>query len=112
MPQPNMTDRSDRDIWRMIERNPSIAYEDEIVAYDILAAEKRTAISSLLTQVETMVQRSGNPAGFDAEAWLSRWLDEPNPAVGNVRPIDLMTTADGQVRVSTLLAQFESGAYT
>ena len=34
-------DRNDRDIWRMVEGNRSIAYEDEIIAYDILAAEKR-----------------------------------------------------------------------
>ena len=36
-----MTERNDRDIWRLIERNPSIAFENEIIAYDILAAEKR-----------------------------------------------------------------------
>lgn len=107
-----MTDRTDRAIWRMIQRNPSIAYEDEIIAYDILAEQKRQAIAALVTQVETMVQASGDPTRFDAAAWLTRWLDAPNPSLGNARPIDLMATVEGQVRVSTLVAQFESGAYT
>ena len=34
-------ERDDLDIWRMIERNPSIAFENESIAYDILAAEKQ-----------------------------------------------------------------------
>jgi len=36
-----MHERNDQDIWRMIESNPSISYEDEIIAYDILMEEKR-----------------------------------------------------------------------
>ena len=65
----------------------------------------------ILEQVQTMVRQSGEPAGFDAAAWLSRWLSEPLPALGGTRPIDLLNTAEGEAQVSTILARIQSGAY-
>ena len=44
----------------------------------------------------TVVQESGN---------------DPVPALGGARPIDLMDTMEGQALVSTTLAQLQSGAY-
>jgi uncharacterized protein (DUF2384 family) len=58
-----------------------------------------------------MVQESGDPVNFDARAWLARWLTEPLPAFGGVRPADLIDTMEGQSMVSVALAQIESGAY-
>lgn len=66
----------------------------------------------LLEQVGKMVRQSGEPAGFDAAAWLSRWLSEPLPALGGARPIDLLNTAEGEAQVSTILARMQSGAYS
>ena len=58
-----------------------------------------------------MVAESGEPAGFDAGAWLARWLTEPLPSLGGTRPADLLDTMEGQGLVSTALAQLQSGAY-
>ena len=66
----------------------------------------------LLEQVRTMVRQSGEPAGFDAAAWLSRWLSEPLPAFGGARPIGFLNTAEGEAQVSTILARMQSGAYS
>ena len=66
----------------------------------------------LLEQVQTMVRQSGEPIGFDAAAWLSRWLSEPLPALGGTRPVDLLISAEGEARVSDILARMQSGAYS
>lgn len=66
----------------------------------------------LIAQVQRMVRESGNPEGFDAAAWVSRWLDTPVPALGGQRPIDLLDTTEGQAKVVTVIAQMQTGAYT
>jgi putative toxin-antitoxin system antitoxin component (TIGR02293 family) len=74
-------------------------------------SERVIGIAKLVGQMEAMIQESGNPEGFDATAWMSRWLNDPLPALGGARPIDLMDTMEGQALVSTTLAQLQSGAY-
>ena len=74
-------------------------------------SERVLGIARLVGQLEAMVQESGDPEGFDATAWMSRWLKEPLPALGGARPIDLMDTMEGQALVSTALARVRSGAY-
>ncbi|MGH7044082.1 MAG: type II RES/Xre toxin-antitoxin system antitoxin [Acetobacteraceae bacterium] len=74
-------------------------------------SERVIGLARLVGQVETMVQESGNPEGFDAAAWLAHWLTEPVPALGGARPIDLMDTMEGQALVSNTLAQMQSGVY-
>ena len=73
--------------------------------------ERVLGLARLLGQVQTMVAESGEPAGFDAGAWLARWLTEPLPSLGGTRPADLLDTMEGQGLVSTALAQLQSGAY-
>jgi putative toxin-antitoxin system antitoxin component (TIGR02293 family) len=73
--------------------------------------ERVIGMVRLVGQVEAMVQDSRNPEGFDAAAWMARWLQEPLPAFGGVRPVDLMDTMEGQALVSTALTQMQSGAY-
>ena len=67
--------------------------------------------ADLLAKVTLMVEKSGNPEGFDAVAWLSRWLADPVPALGGARPIDLIGTTEGRELVATTLDQMLSGAY-
>jgi putative toxin-antitoxin system antitoxin component (TIGR02293 family) len=74
-------------------------------------SERVIGFAKLVGQLEAMVQESGTPEGFDAVAWMSRWLKDPIPALGGARPIDLMDTMEGQALVSTTLAQLQSGAY-
>ncbi len=74
-------------------------------------SERVIGFARLVGQLQAVVQESGNPEGFDAAAWMSRWLSDPVPALGGARPIDLMDTMEGQALVSTTLAQLQSGAY-
>ena len=68
-------------------------------------------LASLIGQVQTMVERSGNPEGFDAAKWLAEWMERPLPALGGVRPAEYLDTIAGQQLIGDLLAMMESGAY-
>jgi uncharacterized protein (DUF2384 family) len=69
------------------------------------------AFETLVRQLEEIIQESGDPTGFDARAWMARWLTEPLPAFGGARPADLIDTMKGQGLVSSALARLQSGAY-
>ena len=73
--------------------------------------ERVLCVARLVAQVQNIVDESGNPRGFDAAAWMSRWLNEPLPALGRVLPLDLLHTMEGRTLVSTTFAQIQSGAY-
>ena len=73
--------------------------------------ERVLGIGRLLGQVQTMVQESGSPEGFDASAWLSTWMSTPLHVLGGARPLDLMDTMTGQIMISQVLSQMQSGAY-
>lgn len=68
-------------------------------------------LARLVGQVEAMVIESGSPAGFDTGRWLSKWLVKPLPALGGRAPVELMSSADGQLRVAGLVARMQSGAF-
>lgn len=70
------------------------------------------AEAELIQSVERMVQESGNPEGFDARAWLKRWMASPIPALNGATPASYMNTEDGRKLVTQLLAMMQSGAYT
>ena len=74
-------------------------------------SERIIGLARIVGQLETLIQESGDPEGFDAAAWMSRWLNDPVPALGGMRPIDLMDTVEGRSLVSTTLAKLQSGAY-
>lgn len=74
-------------------------------------SERVIGFARLLGQVEAMLAEAGRPEGFDAAAWLGRWLSEPLPALGQARPMDFLNTMEGQHLVSGMLAQIGSGAY-
>ena len=75
-------------------------------------SERALGVAKLIGQVETIVQQSGNPAGFDPGRWLAEWIETPQPALGGRRPDALLDTAEGQLMVSDLLARMQSGAYS
>lgn len=74
-------------------------------------SERVLGIARLVGQLQAIVQESGSAEGFDSAAWMARWLNEPLPALGGARPVDLMDTMEGQALVSAALAQVQSGAY-
>jgi putative toxin-antitoxin system antitoxin component (TIGR02293 family) len=74
-------------------------------------SERIVGFAKLVGQLEAMIQDSGDPTNFDARAWMARWLTEPLPAFGGVRPSELMDTMEGQGLVSAALARIQSGAY-
>lgn len=74
-------------------------------------SERVLGVGRLLGQVEAIVRESGNPDGFDASAWLTRWLREPLPALAGARPLDMLDTIEGQRLVSDMLSRMQSGAY-
>ena len=77
----------------------------------LVEGERVLCVARLIDQVQSIVDESGDPEGFDATTWMSRWLNEPLPALGGVCPVDLLDTMEGQARVSNAIAQIQSGAY-
>lgn len=73
--------------------------------------ERLLGLQRLIGQIQTMVEESGNPEGFDAAAWTKRWLDEPHPALDGAKPIDYLDTMTGQQILADLLARNVTGAY-
>lgn len=74
-------------------------------------SERVVGFAKLVGQLEAMIQDAGDPANFDARAWMARWLTEPLPAFGGVSPADLMDTMEGQGMVAAALGKIQSGAY-
>jgi putative toxin-antitoxin system antitoxin component (TIGR02293 family) len=74
-------------------------------------SERIIGLARMIGQLEALIEESGNPEGFDAAAWMSCWLNDPLPALGGMRPIDLMDTEEGRALVSATLAKLRSGAY-
>lgn len=68
-------------------------------------------LASLIGQVQAMVERSGDPQGFDAAKWVAGWIERPLPALGGEKPAAYLDTTTGQQMVAELLARMESGAY-
>jgi uncharacterized protein (DUF2384 family) len=69
-------------------------------------------VNELAALVQRMVRESGNPNGFDAQAWVLGWLNEPLPALGGRPPSEVLKEPDGFERISTVLARMQSGAYS
>lgn len=74
-------------------------------------SERMIGLQKLIGQAEVMVAESGNPQGFNAAHWVAQWLEQPQPALGGVKPADYMDTVEGQEMVASLLATLQSGAY-
>ena len=76
-----------------------------------LESERVMGVARLVGLVQSMVEESGNPEGFDAAEWLGRWIQAPVPALGGRTPADLLDTAAGQEEVARLLRQAQAGVY-
>ena len=74
-------------------------------------SERVLGVEALVGLVQTMVEESGDPVGFDAAHWLARWLGTPLPALGGETPASYLDTFEGQKLVADLLSMSQSGAY-
>lgn len=82
---------------------------DEVLSQD--ESERVLGITSLIGQVQKIVEESGDVEGFDAARWTADWLVQPNAALGGRPPGDFMDTGDGRAIVAGLVAQMQTGAY-
>ena len=85
------------------EKDASVLSKDE--------SERVLGIETLIGMVQTMVEQSGEPSGFDAARWVSGWLSKPLPALAGATPASYMDTFEGQKMVAELLSMSQSGAY-
>jgi uncharacterized protein (DUF2384 family) len=85
------------------EKDATVLSKDE--------SERVLGVESLIGMVQTMVEQSGDPAGFDAARWVSDWLSKPLPALAGATPASYMDTFEGQKLVAELLSMSQSGAY-
>ena len=68
----------------------------------------------LVGLAQRLVSEYGDPElsqGFDAARWFGEWIEEPNPALGMQKPVDLLDTAAGASLVESLLNKMVSGVY-
>ena len=54
--------------------------------------ERLLGVEKLIATVQTLVEQSGNPIGFNASLWVSDWLTRPLPAVAGAKPASNMDT--------------------
>jgi putative toxin-antitoxin system antitoxin component (TIGR02293 family) len=80
-------------------------------ALSVVEGERVIGFAKLVGQVQTLVNESGDPEGFDAARWLAQWLERPMPALGGRPPAEYMDTAEGQQIVAGLLERTRGGAY-
>ena len=73
----------------------------------------QSARSRLLAMAQKIVDNSTahEAEGFDTAAWLDRWIQLPQPALGGRRPAELMDSAEGYRAVARALGAIESGVY-
>ncbi|ESQ91350.1 hypothetical protein ABAC460_07220 [Asticcacaulis sp. AC460] len=76
------------------------------------SSDRVIGFAKLIGQVETIIQESGDPEGFDAAQWLKGWISRPLPALGNRMPQEFMDTSDGREMISQILARSQSGAFS
>lgn len=79
-------------------------------------SERIVGFARLVGQVEMMAENAGakdagSAASFDAKEWLARWLDEPLPALGGVKPLVYLKTVEGQRLISQMLDRIAASAY-
>ena len=48
---------------------------------------------------------------FDVGKWLGRWIEIPQPALGGLKPSEVLDTPTGIETVEKLLGALESGVY-
>lgn len=74
--------------------------------------DRELAIGRLVRRVQTIVEESGNPVGFDAAQWTASFLLRPMPALGGKAPNEFMGTKEGQALIESLILRMQTGVYS
>lgn len=96
------------------------AYSQRHVSYStalfwLVKVKSKSGIyrEKLLSLAEHIAANSLHPdaKGFDTGKWLEEWLERPQPALGDMKPSELLDTDEGGQHVLRLLGALESGSY-
>ncbi len=75
------------------------------------AATQGAVRDRLIQQVELLLRESGSSEPFEAAAWVDRWLQRPNHALGGAAPELYLNTPEGEAVLSTLIGAMAAGSY-
>jgi hypothetical protein len=77
---------------------------------DGMTQETRRELEALARHI---VGESTSPQaqGFDAIAWLDRWLETPQPALSGCTPMQAIDTPEGVLAVKNLMGAILSGVF-
>lgn len=76
-----------------------------------VAATHGAGRDRLIQQVERLLRESGNSDPFEAAAWVDRWLQRPNHALGGAAPELYLNTPEGEALLSSLIGAMAAGSY-
>lgn len=70
-------------------------------------------LEDLRTQAIELISQSTalEAVNFDIDAWLARWLETEQPALGGNTPRDLLNILAGVEAVKRLMGSISSGSY-
>jgi putative toxin-antitoxin system antitoxin component (TIGR02293 family) len=86
----------------------------EKAAFAGVSGQSVVGLIDLIHKVTDMLKvESANPMAkdFPVEQWVGQWIRRPQPALGGLRPAQLMDTPSGRESVMRLLGSLQSGAY-
>jgi hypothetical protein len=70
-------------------------------------------MDKMLSLVQSICANSLHPAAqtFNFRNWLYKWIELPQPALGGLKPSELLDTEIGRNSVLQLLGSMESGSF-
>lgn len=91
-----------------------LAASDQVI--NGIAGQTIVGCADLLNVLDRLVAEFGSEDSaahqeFDAGKWLGRWLREPHPALGGLRPAAYLQAPSGRIAVTRALGAAFSGAY-
>ena len=64
----------------------------------------------LMHLAKESVLQFGESNNFEAQQWLSEWIDQLCPALNNVKPTELLDSDEGALEVEKVLWRMVTGA--
>lgn len=76
-------------------------------------SERTLALAKLIAEAERIYRESGDADApdFDVQAWVGRWIERRNQALGGRTPAEMLDTSIGRSTVLGLMRKMQSGAY-